>query len=284
MKSPIDYGLYASGYSNREVKYKKVPVSKPKTKNNRRAGKALQKIRVAKGVHEQLALATALGWKENKVRDREIAVASITLVDVCRFSIAFQMDKVEIAKLMVAPIAISLDKVTVDNTTNGMWINHDKFGEKKTWAMAIMEKGFPNSWTAYSDYDDALLFLTDSIDDIRRDCTDQIREGKMKPFELVSCAHLGPEWELKEMKKQGDALKGIRLRKSMASQWVAASKVGTNQSWIQCRESAKVSIKLEDVIALGEAWDVNPFKMCEILLTDTPPDYEELKLLRRKFC
>lgn len=259
-------------------------MSKPKTRHNRRAGKCLQKIRVSKGIHEQLDLATAVGWKESKIRDREIAVASICLTDICRFSISLAMDKVEMAKLMVAPISISLDKVTVDNTTNGIWINRDKFGEKKTWAMAIMEKGFPNSWTEYSDYDDALLFLTDTIDDIRRDCTDQIRDGKMKPFELISCAHLGSDWELNEMRKQGDALKGIRLRKSMASQWVAASKVGVNQSWWQCRESAKVVIKLEDVIAISEAIDISPFKLCEILLTDTPPDYEELKALRRRFC
>ena len=262
----------------------KKDVSKPKTKNNRRAGKTLQKVRIQRGIREQLELATAIGWKENKIRDREIAVASICLTDICRFAIALQMDKVELAKQMLAPISISLEKLTVTNTEIGIWIKHDKFGEKRTWAMAIMEKSFPGDWVAYNDYDDAMLFLIDTVDDIRRDIEDDIKHGRFEPFELVSCAHLGLDWDKAQMIKQGRNLKATRLRKGMASQWVAAGKMAVNPSWCQVRESARVSIKLEDVIALGESWDISPFKLVEMLLNDNPPTNEELKYLRKKYC
>jgi transcriptional regulator with XRE-family HTH domain len=259
-------------------------VSKPKTKNNRRAGKTLQKIRIQHGIREQLELANAVGWKENKVRDREIGVASITLVDICRFAIAFNMDKVELAKQMLAPVAISLDKLTIKNTDIGIWIKHGKFGEKKTWAMSIMEKTYPGDWVVYPDYDDAMLFLIDTVDDIRRDIEYDIRNGQFTPYELIDCSDLGLDWELEQMKSQGAALKGVRLRKGMASQWVAASKLAVNASWCQVRESARVSIKLEDVIAIGEAWDITPFKLVEYLLTDTPPSYDDFKALRKRYC
>ena len=259
-------------------------MSKPKTKNNRRAGKTLQKVRIQRGIREQLELANAVGWKENKIRDREIAVASICLPDICRFAIALQMDKVELAKQMLAPISISLDKLTITNTDIGMWVKHDKFGEKRTWAMAIMEKTFPGDWVVYPDYDDAMLFLIDTVDDIRRDIEDDIKHGRFEPFELVSCAHLGLDWEKEQMIKQGRNLKAARLRKGMASQWVAAGKMSVNASWIQVRESARVSIKLEDVISMGEAWDISPFKLVEMLLSGNSPSNQDFKDLRKRFC
>lgn len=259
-------------------------MSKPKTKNNRRAGKVLQRFRIEKGIREQLELAKAVGWKENKVRDREIGVASITLVDICRFSISLGVDKVDMAKQMLAPISISLDKLTVKNSDIGIWIKTGKFGEKLNWARAIIEESYPQNWVVYPDYDDACLFLTDTIDDIRRDVEEDIKSGKFTPFELISCAHLGLDWEYQQMVKQGQNLKATRLRKGMASQWVAAGKIGVNPSWAQVRESARVSIKLEDVIALGESWDINPFNLVETLLNDNPPTNEDLKYLRKKYC
>jgi hypothetical protein len=260
-------------------------MSKPKSLTNLRAGKALQRLRIEHGILEQAILAIdGCNWKENRIRDREISVASITLVEVVRLGLVFQMDPVLIARRMIAPISISLDKITTNNSDIGIWIKHGKLGDRKTWAKSIIEKDFPGKWVVYEDYKDALLFLTDSIDDVRREVEIDIREGRMKPTELVNTAHLGIEWETEIMKAQGRNLKGFRLRKGYASQWVAASKTGFNSSWQQCRESAKVSIKLEDCVSIAEAWDTSPFTLIEILLNPNPPTDQDLKDLRKKYC
>jgi hypothetical protein len=259
-------------------------MSKPKTLTNLRAGKALQKLRIQNGILEQEILASFCQWKENRIRDREISVASITMPEIVRLGIVFSMNPVIIAKRMIAPISIGLDKMTVDNIDVGIWVKTGKFGEVKKWAKAIAEKDYPQNWVVVEDYKDAILYVTDTIDEIRRDVEEAIRNGKMTPTKLVDTSHLGIEWETEIMRSQGRCLKALRLKKSMASQWVAASKIGVNSSWCQTRESAKVSIKLEDCVSIAEAWDLSPFSLVEILLSENPPDDQMLKDLRRKYC
>lgn len=250
-----------------------------------RAGKTLQMIRIENGCLEQFLLAAeGMGWKENKVRDREISVAAIALHEISRLAIVLGMDKVEIAKRMLAPVTISLDRVTIPNTSIGMWERSGKFGEVKKWAECIIERDYKNNFQIYDDYHDSILFYTDTIDDVRRQVEEDIREGRFTPTKLVDTSHLGVEWEISEMKKHGRQLKAARLKKSLASQWVASSKLTLNASWIQCRESAKVSVKLEDVVAIAQGWDMNPFDLVAKLLDDDAPDDNELKILRRRYC
>lgn len=260
-------------------------MSKPKTRNNTKAGRALQKLRVEHGILEQCILSKAIGVLENKVRDREIGVASITIVDVLRYSLAFEMDAVEIASRLISPITIGLDKQTTNNSERvGLWVK-GKFGQDKKWCQAIIEKDFPGRWIPYEhDFQDALLYLNDTIDSIRSEVEYRIKRGEMMPFELQDCYHLGSDWELARMREQGRRLKAVRLRKGFASQWSAANKIGVNPSWVQVREAANVVIKLEDLIAIAEAWDMSPFKLVEYIFAEETPTDDQLKELRRKYC
>lgn len=257
---------------------------KPKTRNNTKAGRALQRIRVEHGVLEQCLLSAKIGVLENKVRDREIGVASVTTVDILRYGLAFDMDAIEIASQMISPITIGLDKQTTNNPKRiGLWVK-GKFGQDKKWCQAIAEQDFPDRWVPYEDFHDAVLFLNDSIEEIRHDVEDKIKRGEMKPFELYDCSHLGADWELARMKEQGRRLKSVRLRKGFASQWSAANRIGVNPSWCQVREAANVVIKLEDLIAIAEAWDMSPFKLVEYIFAEETPTDDQLKELRRKYC
>jgi hypothetical protein len=258
---------------------------KPKTRNNTKAGRALQRIRVENGILEQCLLSKAIGVLENKVRDREIGVASVTTVDILRYSLAFRMDAIEIASQMISPIAIGLDKQTTNNPERiGLWVK-GKFGQDRKWCQAIAEKDFPGRWVPYEhSFQDALLYLNDTLEEIRRDVEDQIKRGVMAPFVLNDCSHLGLDWDLARMKEQGRRLKAVRLRKGFASQWSAANRIQVNPSWIQVREAANVVIKIEDLIAIAEAWDMSPFKLVEFIFAEETPTDEDLKILRRKYC
>lgn len=260
-------------------------MSKPKTRNNTKAGRALQKIRIENGILEQCILSKAIGVLENKVRDREIGVASITTVDCLRYSIAFQMDAVEIASQLISPITIGLNKETTSNPERvGLWVK-GKFGQDKKWCQAIIEKDFPGRWVPYEqDFQDALLYLNDTIDSVRSEVEYRIKRGEMTPFELKDCSYLGADWELARMREQGRRLKAVRLRKGYASQWSAANRIGTNPSWVQVREAANVVIKLEDLISIAEAWDMSPFKLIEYIFAEDTPTDEDLRLLRKKYC
>lgn len=234
---------------------------------------------------EQLILANACGWKENRIRDREIAVASLSLPELVRLSIVLNLDPVQMACRMISPIMISLDKVTVYNDQKvELWNKTGKFGQIKTWPLALIEKNFPGVWENYSDFDDALLYANDTIDDVRRDREDLIKRGIQPPQELVDTSHLGIDFDKEQMVRQGRNLKAARLKKSLASQWVAASKLNLNASHVQVRESAAVSIKLEDVIWYSSGWDMSPYKLVEMILSETSPTDQELRDLRRKYC
>ena len=260
-------------------------MSKPKTQHNIRAGKVLQFLRIEKGILEQDILAKKLGWLENKVRDREIAVASITLVDILRFSKSFNMNPVDIAHRMISPICINLDRTVTSNPEKlELWLKSDKLGNKNKWAKALIEKDFPGVWKNYDDYHDAVLFLKDTIDDKRRDIEDEIKNGKRQPFELIDASNLNDDWALEQMRIQGRNLKAIRLQRGLASQWVAASRVSLNASWCQVREGAKVVIKLEDLILLGEGWKISPYKLVDLIFRPVPPSDDDLKTIRAKYC
>jgi hypothetical protein len=258
---------------------------KPKTRNNTKAGRALQRIRVQHGVLEQCILSEAIGVLENKVRDREIGVASVTTVDILRYGLAFNMEAIEIASQMISPITIGLDKQTTENPERiGLWVK-DKFGQDRKWCQAIAEKDFPGRWVPYEhSFQDALLYLNDTLEEIRHDTEDKIKRGVMTPFVLTSCSHLGADWELARMKEQGRRLKAVRLRKGFASQWSAANRIQVNPSWIQVREAANVVIKIEDLIAIAEAWDMSPFKLVEYIFAEETPTDNDLKYLRKRYC
>lgn len=259
-------------------------MSKPRTRNNQRAGRYLQKLRIENGIMEQKILSDLNGWKENRIRDREIAVASLTLPEIVRLSICFNMSPVLMAKRMIAPISISLDKVTVDNDSIGIWEKTGRLGQSRRWANAIIEKDYPGNWKVFEDYEDALQYFNDTIVDIRQEIEWNMRKGEFTPTELIDTTHLGSDWERAVMVRQGRNLKAARLRKSLASQWAAASKLNLNSSHVQVRESAAVSIKLEDIIWYATGWDMSPYKLVEAVLSETSPTDQELRELRRKYC
>ncbi len=258
---------------------------KPRTLHNIRIGRILQRIRIEAACTEQLLAAQKAGWKENRIRDREIAVASLSLPELVRLSIVFQIDPVVMACRMISPFMISLNKTTIYNDDKvEIWAKAGKFGQTKTWPLALIETKFPNCWEIYSDFEDALLYTNDTIDDIRSEIEYKLRRGEIQPKELVDTNHLGAEWEREQMVRQGRNLKAARLRKSLASQWSAASKLNLNSSHVQVRESAAVSIKLEDIIWYATGWDMSPYKLVEAVLSETSPTDEQLRLLRKKYC
>ena len=258
---------------------------KPKTLHNIRIGRVLQRIRIEAACREQLIAADKCNWKENRIRDREIAVASLSLPELVRLSIVFQIDPVVMACRMMGPFMIALNKTTIYNDDRvEIWNKVGKFGQNKSWPFALIETKFPGCWEIYSDNEDALLYTNDTIDDIRSQMEYDVKVGKIKPQELVDTTHLGPEWELEVMRRQGRNLKAARLRKSLASQWAAAAKLNLNASHVQVRESAAVSMKLEDVIWYSSGWDMSPYKLVEMILSETAPTDDELKAIRRRFC
>lgn len=259
-------------------------MTKPRTRNNQRAGRYLQKLRIENGIMEQKILSDLNGWKENRIRDREIAVASITLPEIVRLSICFNISPVLMAKRMIAPISISLDKIVIDNDSIGIWEKTGRLGQSRRWANAIIETNFPGQWKVFEDYEYALEYYNDTIIDVRQETEWKMKRGEMKPKELIDTNHLGAEWEREQMVKQGRNLKAARLRKSLASQWAAASKLNLNSSHVQVRESAAVSIKLEDLIWYATGWDMSPYKLVEAVLSEETPTDDDLKALRRKYC
>ena len=258
---------------------------KPKTLHNIRIGRILQRIRIEAGCTEQLLAAEKCNWKENRIRDREIAVASLSLPELIRLSIVFQIDPVVMACRMISPFMISLSKSTIYNDEKiEVWGKTGKFGQTKTWPLALIETKFPGCWEIYSDFEDSLLYTNDTIDDIRSQIEYDMKIGKVKPRELVDTTHLDADWEKMIMVRQGKNLKAARLKKSLASQWAAAAKLNLNASHVQVRESAAVSMKLEDVIWYSTGWDMSPYKLVEMILSETSPTDQELRDLRRKYC
>jgi hypothetical protein len=258
---------------------------KPKTQHNIRIGRILQRIRVEAGCLEQYLAAEKAHWKENRIRDREIAVASLSLPELVRLSIIFQIDPVVMACRMISPFMISLNKTTIYNDSKvEIWNKPEKFGQNKTWPLALIETKFPNCWEIYPDFNDALLYMNETIDDVRSEVEYDLKRGVMKPRELVDTGHLGPDWERSVMVKQGRNLKAARLKKSLASQWAAAAKLNLNASHVQVRESAAVAMKLEDILWYSTGWDMSPYKLVEMILSETSPTDEELRQIRKRYC
>jgi hypothetical protein len=258
---------------------------KPRTLHNIRIGRILQRTRIEAGCMEQYLAAEKANWKENRIRDREIAVASLSLPELVRLSIVFQIDPVVLACRMISPFMISLNKTTIYNDKLvEVWNKPDKFGQNKSWPLALIETKFPDCWEIYSDFEDSLLYTNDTIDDIRSQIEYDIKCGTMKPRELVDTSHLGLDWEKSVMIRQGRNLKAARLKKSLASQWAAAAKLNLNASHVQVRESAAVSMKLEDVLWYAAGWDMSPYKLVEAILSETSPTDLDLRDIRRKYC
>jgi len=266
--------------------------TKSKSNTNIVAGKNLQRLRIQHGILEQKILADALGWRENKVRDREIAVASISMDDLLRLSMAFKMAPEKMAEELIRPICMDKNNRIVVNKVEikdkGFIVSTRNAKTTRKWAYVVKEDTWGQFCPSEEDFGKAVSYYEDTISDIRSDVQYEMSQDNFEKLELEDISHI-PEnprndWSKEHRRIQGLNLQALRLSKGHAAQWQAASLFGYNPSWIQGRESGKISTKLDDIIWMGSGWGMNPVDIAEKILCKTAPDKEELRAVRKKCC
>jgi hypothetical protein len=259
---------------------------KSKSQENIVFGRNLQRLRIERGILDQQTMADLLGWRQHCYRDRECAVAAITLFDVEQLAIAFRMSPVEMARALMRPIFLSqfdtfvYDFKEFDKQSEWVSLGGHIVLPKGQWNLVFRENKY-KVFEATDDLDAGLEAYEEELSRIRDSVKhdnivvspypDQVGEDEFKN-------KLKPN-----MRRHGRCLMGARVKRKYSSQWMFSTALDYNPSWVQKRESGKTVIKLEELVWIGRRWGESPLDIAEEILAPQAPTQEMLDSYRAKY-